>query len=86
LARKKEKGTMLYTFVILLAPAPDDLPLGIFGNPIQYLQCDRLIAAIEPDVDIEALKLLPEQSLMQAIVNQNLKICQFSFLTIGLVK
>jgi hypothetical protein len=50
------------------------------------LQCDRLIAAIEPDVDIEALKLLPEQSLMQAIVNQNLKICQFSFLTIGLVK
>ena len=46
---------MLYTFAILLAPMPNDRPLGITGKPIEYLQCDRLIAAIEPDIDIEAL-------------------------------
>jgi hypothetical protein len=67
---------MLYTFAILLAPAPDKVPLGIMGKPIKYLQCDRLIAAIEPDVDIEALKLLPEQSLMQAIVQHDRLICE----------
>ena len=67
---------MLYTFAILLAPVPDNLPLGIMGKPIQYLQCDRLIAAIEPDVDIEALKLLPEQSLMQVIVQHDRLICE----------
>ncbi|MCY7331764.1 MAG: GvpL/GvpF family gas vesicle protein [Pseudanabaena sp. CAN_BIN31] len=66
---------MIYTFAILLAPAPEDLPLGLTGKPIQYLQSDRLIAAIEPDVDIEALKLLPEQSLMQAIVHHDRLIC-----------
>ncbi|OIP74281.1 MAG: hypothetical protein AUK48_09520 [Oscillatoriales cyanobacterium CG2_30_44_21] len=67
---------MIYTYAILSAPAPADLPLGITGNPIQYFQSDRLIAAIEPDVDIEALKLLPEQSLMQAIVIHDRLICQ----------
>ena len=67
---------MIYTFAILLAPAPSELPLGIVGNPIQYLQCDRLIAAIELDVDIEALKLLPEQSLMQAIIQHDRLICE----------
>ncbi|MBD2188855.1 GvpL/GvpF family gas vesicle protein [Pseudanabaena mucicola] len=67
---------MIYTFAILLAPAPDDLPLGITGKPIQYLNCDRIIAAIEPDVDIEALKLLPEQSLMQAIIQHDRLICE----------
>jgi hypothetical protein len=67
---------MLYTFAILLAPAPDERPLGITGKPIQYLQCDRLIAAIEPDVDIEAMKLLPEQSLMQAIIHHDRLICE----------
>lgn len=66
---------MIYTFAILLAPAPDTLPLGITGKPIQYLVCDRLIAAIAPDVDIEALKLLPEASLMQAIVRHDRLIC-----------
>jgi hypothetical protein len=67
---------MIYTFAILLAPAPDDLPLGITGKPIQYLNCDRIIAVIEPDVDIEALKLLPEQSLMQAIIQHDRLICE----------
>jgi len=67
---------MIYTFAILLAPAPSELPLGITGKPIQYLQCDRLIAAIEPDIDIEALKLLPEQSLMQVIVHHDHLICE----------
>ncbi|PZO35990.1 MAG: hypothetical protein DCF19_22560 [Pseudanabaena frigida] len=67
---------MIYTFAILLAPAPANLPLGITGKPIQYLRSDRLIAAIEPDVDIEALKLLPEQSLMQAIVHHDRLICE----------
>lgn len=70
---------MLYTFAILLAPAPDERPLGITGKPIQYLQCDRpysLIAAIESDVDIEAMKLLPEQSLMQAIIHHDRLICE----------
>jgi len=67
---------MLYTFAILLAPAPETQPLGITGKPIQYLQCDRLIAAIETDVDIEALKLLPEQSLMQAIIHHDRLICE----------
>jgi hypothetical protein len=75
---------MLYTFAILLAPEPDERPLGLMGKPIQYLQCDRpynrphnrLVAAIEPDVDIEALKLLPEQSLMQAIVQHDRLICE----------
>jgi len=67
---------MLYTFAILLAPAPDERPLGITGKPIQYLPCDRLIAAIEPDVDIEAMKLLPEQSLMQAIIHHDRLICE----------
>jgi hypothetical protein len=67
---------MLYTFGILLAPEPADRPLGITGKPIEYLQCDRLIAAIETDVDIEALKLLPEQSLMQVIVQHDRLICE----------
>jgi hypothetical protein len=67
---------MLYTFAILLAPTPDERPLGITGKPIQYLQCDRLIAAIETDVDIEAMKLLPEQSLMQAIIHHDRLICE----------
>ena len=69
---------MIYTFAILLAPAPSELPLGITGKPIQYLQCDRLIAAIEPDIDIdiEALKLLPEQSLMQVIIQHDRLICE----------
>jgi len=67
---------MIYTFAILYAPAPTDFPLGITGKPIQYFQSDRLIAAIELDVDIEALKLLPEQSLMQAIVIHDRLICQ----------
>jgi hypothetical protein len=67
---------MIYTFAILLAPAPANLPLGIMGKPIQYLQSDLLIAAIDPDVDIEALKLLPEQSLMQAIVHHDRLICE----------
>ncbi|MBD2175961.1 GvpL/GvpF family gas vesicle protein [Pseudanabaena sp. FACHB-1998] len=71
---------MLYTFAILLAPAPEDRPLGLMGKPIQYWQSDRpddcLVAAIEPDVDMEALKLLPEQSLMQAIVHHDRLICE----------
>ncbi len=67
---------MIYTFAILLAPAPSELPLGITSKPIQYLQCDRLIAAIEADVDIESLKLLPEQSLMQAIIQHDRLICE----------
>jgi len=67
---------MIYTFAILLAPAPEQIPLGLTGKPIQYLQFDRLIAAIEPDIDIEALKLLPEQSLMQAIVQHDRLICE----------
>ena len=67
---------MIYTFAILTAPAPKGLPLGLTGKPIQYLQSDRLIAAIELDVDIEALKLLPEQSLMQAIVHHDRLICE----------
>jgi hypothetical protein len=67
---------MLYTFAILLAPVPDDLLLGIMGKPVQYLQCDRLIAVIEADVDIEALKLLPEPSLMQVIVQHDRLICE----------
>ena len=67
---------MIYTFAILLAPVPDQIPLGITGKPIQYLQTDHLIAAIETDVDIEALKLLPEQSLMQAIVQHDRLICE----------
>ena len=67
---------MLYTFAILLAPMPNDRPLGITGKPIEYWQCDRLIAAIEPDIDIEALKLLPEQALMQVIVQHDRLICE----------
>lgn len=67
---------MIYIFAILLAPAPENLPLGITGKPIQYLQCDRLIAAIEPDIDIEELKLLPEQSLMQVIIQHDRLICE----------
>jgi hypothetical protein len=67
---------MLYTFAILFAPAPDASPLGLTGKPIEYLQCDRLIAAVERDVDIEALKLLPEQSLMQVIIQHDRLICE----------
>jgi hypothetical protein len=67
---------MIYTFAILLAPAPDALPLGITGKPIQYLNCDRIVAAVEPDVDIEALKLLPEQALVQAIIQHDRLICE----------
>ena len=70
---------MLYTYAILIAPVPDNLPLGITGKPIQYLQCDRLIAVIEPDVDIEALKLLPEESLMQVIVHHDRLICELFY-------
>jgi hypothetical protein len=67
---------MLYTFAILLAPEPDEVPLGIMGKPIQYLRCDRIIAVVEAGVDIEALKLLPEQSLMQVIVKHDRLICE----------
>jgi hypothetical protein len=67
---------MLYTFAIFLAPMPADRPLGITGKPIEYWQSDRLIAAIEPDIDIEALKLLPEQALMQVIVQHDRLICE----------
>jgi hypothetical protein len=67
---------MIYTYAILLAPAPADLPLGIRGKQIQYLQCDRLIAAIESDIDVEALNHLPEQALMQAIVQHDRLICE----------
>ena len=67
---------MIYTFAILLAPALDERPLGITGKPIQYLQCDRLIAAIEPDIDIDALKLLPEPSLMQVIIQHDRLVCE----------
>lgn len=67
---------MIYTFAILLAPEPADLPLGITGKSIQYLLCDRLIAAIESDIDVEALNHLPEQALMQAIVQHDRLICE----------
>ncbi|ELS33771.1 MULTISPECIES: GvpL/GvpF family gas vesicle protein [Pseudanabaena] len=67
---------MLYTYAILLAPVPENKPLGIKGKSIQYLPCDRLVAAIEADVDIEALKLLPESALMQAIVLHDRLICE----------
>lgn len=67
---------MIYTYAILLAPAPSDLPLGITGKQIQYLQCDRLIAVIESDIDVEALNHLPEQALMQAIVQHDRLICE----------
>jgi hypothetical protein len=74
---------MIYTFAILLAPAPEELPLGITGKPIQYWQGDRLIAAIATDVDVEALKLLPEASLMQAIVQHDRLICElFNYRTL----
>ena len=67
---------MIYTYAILLAPAPSDLPLGITGKPIEYLQGDRLIAVIESDIDVEALNHLPEQALMQAIVQHDRLICE----------
>ena len=67
---------MLYTFAILLAPIPNYIPLGIMGKPIQYLSCDRLVAVIEPDVDIEGLKLLPEQELMQVIIQHDRLVCE----------
>ena len=67
---------MLYTFAILLAPLPEATPLGINGKPIQYLSRDRLVAMIEPDVDIEGLKLLPEQELMQAIIHHDRLVCE----------
>ncbi|NUN65060.1 GvpL/GvpF family gas vesicle protein [Pseudanabaena biceps] len=67
---------MLYTYAILLEPIPHTLPVGITGKPVQYLSYDRLVAVVEPDVDIEALKLLPEQSLMQVIVHHDRLICE----------
>jgi hypothetical protein len=67
---------MLYTFAILLAPVPEAAPLGIMGRPIQYLLCDRLVAVIEPDVDIEGLQLLPEQELMQSIIHHDRLVCE----------
>ncbi len=72
---------MIYTYAILLVPAPLDLPLlelplGITGKQVQYLQCDRLIAVIESDIDVEALNHLPEQALMQAIVQHDRLICE----------
>ena len=67
---------MIYTYAILLAPAPLALPLGITGKQIQYLQSDRLIAVIETDIDVEALNHLPEQALMQAIVQHDRLICE----------
>jgi hypothetical protein len=67
---------MIYTFAILLTPAPATLPLGIAGKPIQYLSCDRLIAVIDRDVDVEAIKLLPESSLMKVIIQHDRLICE----------
>ncbi|MDX2256187.1 MAG: GvpL/GvpF family gas vesicle protein [Pseudanabaenaceae cyanobacterium bins.39] len=66
---------MIYTFAILMAPCPKVQPLGLMGQPIQYWQCDRLVAVIQPDVDIEALKSLPEESLMQAIIQHDRLVC-----------
>ena len=67
---------MIYTYAILLAPAPSNSLLGITGKQIQYLQSDRLIAVIETDIDVEALNHLPEQALMQAIVQHDRLICE----------
>jgi hypothetical protein len=66
---------MIYTFAILMAPCPKVQPLGLMGQPIQYWQCDRLVAVIQPDVDIESLKSLPEESLMQAIIQHDRLVC-----------
>lgn len=67
---------MIYTFAILLAPAPDARPLGITGKPITYIQCDRLVAAVETEVDIDALNQLPEQSMLQAIIQHDRLLCE----------
>jgi hypothetical protein len=67
---------MLYTFAILPAPLPEIAPLGITGKPIQYLLGDRLVAAIDPDLNVENLQLLPEQELMQAIIQHDRLVCE----------
>lgn len=67
---------MIYTFAILLEPVPDVRPLGITGKPIEYIQCDRLVAAVETEVDIDALNQLPEQSMLQAIIHHDRLLCE----------
>jgi hypothetical protein len=61
---------MLYVFAILIAPAPEPEISGIH-QPIAYIQVGKLIAAIEPGLDIEALKQSGEAELIAAVVQHD---------------
>ena len=67
---------MIYTFAILLEPVPDLRPLGITGKPITYIQCDRLVAAVETEVDLDGLNQLPEPEMIAAIIHHDRLLCE----------
>jgi hypothetical protein len=64
------QSPMLYVFAILAAPAPDQEITGI-NKPIAYIQVDNLLAAYEPDIDIEALKRSEQAELLAVIVQHD---------------
>ncbi|AFY69671.1 Gas vesicle synthesis GvpLGvpF [Thalassoporum mexicanum PCC 7367] len=66
---------MLYVFSILTAPAPEQEIIGI-NQPIAYIQVDNLVAAYEPELDIEMLKQSGEAELIAAIVQHDRVICE----------
>jgi hypothetical protein len=64
------QSLMLYVFAILAAPAPAQEITGI-NKSIAYIQVDNLLAAYEPDIDIEALKRSEQAELLAVIVQHD---------------
>jgi hypothetical protein len=65
----------VYTFAFFNAPEPQ-IPLpGIDGN-VEYVLVDRLVAAIEPELDVQELKEVSEEVLLKAVLRHDRVICE----------
>ncbi|WP_019500963.1 GvpL/GvpF family gas vesicle protein [Pseudanabaena sp. PCC 6802] len=65
----------LYTFAFFTEPVPPVNPPGINGN-VRYLHVDNLVAAIEPDLDVQGLKEVAEEVLLKAVLSHDRVICE----------
>jgi hypothetical protein len=65
----------LYTFAFFSDPVPQANPPGINGN-IKYLQVGNLVAAIEPDLDVQGLREVSEEVLLKAVLSHDRVICE----------
>ncbi|MEE3717533.1 GvpL/GvpF family gas vesicle protein [Tumidithrix elongata RA019] len=67
---------MLYAFAILAAPIPTMSLLGIEGKPIACIQAGELVIALDPNLNVEALKETTEEILLQAVLQHDRVICE----------